>query len=286
MGKKPVLGLVGLFVGLTLSGCKDCSCGWLGGGSRKDPDPPIATAQKKPAAREASVWNQRERTLQDRTVAGKGGDPSRLKSSHEEPVTPRDLTGQVGGANEAAEMAAEEQTPPVSPGVIRTRLTEPRPPAVDTRMPDEMPAGGAEIPPAPLSMGKLPMAPKVATPVKTPTVDPTTALSEPTLPKRFDRTDRKPVTLPKTEEGMINIPAAPEMPPPVEPPATFEATPKAAPAPLNEPASEVPPPLPPPDVKSAPNGLPPAPDTVVEPPSVDAPVVVPPAPPPSLPPGM
>src|SRR5688500_3195688 len=35
MGRKPVLGLVGLCVGLALTGCKDCGCGWRRS-SRKD----------------------------------------------------------------------------------------------------------------------------------------------------------------------------------------------------------------------------------------------------------
>src|SRR5438876_426730 len=43
MGKKPVLGLVGLFVGLTLSGCKGGSNNSTTGDTRSDPAPPLTT---------------------------------------------------------------------------------------------------------------------------------------------------------------------------------------------------------------------------------------------------
>ncbi len=76
MGKKPVMGLVGLcWLGLTLSGCKnDCDCG--NGGTRK-PVHPLAS-RSTPTSDTSGVAN-RPRTVQDTTgfPAARTGDSAR-----------------------------------------------------------------------------------------------------------------------------------------------------------------------------------------------------------------
>src|SRR4051794_28727355 len=81
MGKKPVLGLAGLCVGLALSsGCKDCTGWWS---SRKETGPAQARLKRstvKDDGKEVSTW-QRPRSVSDTGVATRGGDPSRVKTT-------------------------------------------------------------------------------------------------------------------------------------------------------------------------------------------------------------
>src|SRR5437870_13298768 len=74
MGKKPVLGLVGLCVGLALSGCKNCGCGWASKNSRSDGDPPVAHVRKD------------GKTTTERSVAAKRGTPAQKKNPYDYPA--------------------------------------------------------------------------------------------------------------------------------------------------------------------------------------------------------
>lgn len=70
MGKKPLLGLAAMCLGLTLSGCKDCNCGG-GHSSRKHENVPVARQEKKadatPADAEVTDAQGRQRSAPNTT---------------------------------------------------------------------------------------------------------------------------------------------------------------------------------------------------------------------------
>src|SRR5438094_798495 len=105
MGKKPVLGLVGLCVGLALSGCKNCGCGWASKNSRSDGDPPVAHVRKD------------GKTTTERSVAAKRGTPAQKKNPYDYPA---DSYSVKPPADEAAGEEAAEHAEKTS-----TRVTQP-----------------------------------------------------------------------------------------------------------------------------------------------------------------
>jgi hypothetical protein len=87
MGKKPLLGLVGLCLGLTLTGCKDSNSGGWGWGSRKEKGPAVARVEKPSTGTPIS----RKRTVQDQTVSAPKSGAAREKSPYEYPAHSHDV---------------------------------------------------------------------------------------------------------------------------------------------------------------------------------------------------
>src|SRR4051794_22761831 len=115
MGKKPVVGLVGLcWFGLALSGCKDCDCG-------KDTRQAVRPTQRRAWDGDASSVANRPRSVQDNSasIAGRGGDPGRMVNSYDqnpkqyEVATPQD---HPPGGQEAAGMPVS-RTPMTTPAM-------------------------------------------------------------------------------------------------------------------------------------------------------------------------
>lgn len=140
MGKKPVLGLIGLaWIGLAISGCKG------GGGCNCD------SSAQKPSRRDfgGTTWGKKnnqgvakQQAPADESVAAKGTDP-RTKPAYDYPVGDRDVPPDRGAV-------AEKE-------VVERRPTEQvqNPPA---RLPDEnlMSGGGPEVTKKETSSGILP----------------------------------------------------------------------------------------------------------------------------------
>lgn len=103
MGKKPVLGLVGLCVGLALSGCKNCSC-W----SKKSADGhPVARVHKDDTRKhERQARHDEVDEVRPRSVASK--TPAPVKGDH-----PYDFGDSYNAQNrEETEPAASRVTAP------------------------------------------------------------------------------------------------------------------------------------------------------------------------------
>jgi hypothetical protein len=174
MGKKPVLGLVGLFVGLTLSGCKDCPC-W--GNKDKEAAPPTARMRKPKPDTDTQESAMREETAPpEDSIATRGANPRRMRAPYQNPDTynyapPR-------GVNEAA-----ENTPPADTGAPMMRQSVPpqekmgyreqQAPVMEHRNPATLTSeqGEAAVPPEPPALPGTEKAflPKRGVPVDSPT---------------------------------------------------------------------------------------------------------------------
>jgi len=169
MGKKPVLGLVGLCVGLALSGCKTCGCGWGTKSGRSDRDPAVTQVRK-----------DGQKATTDRTVAAKKGAPAQKKNPYDYPPDSYDV--KQPGAEEAAEHYTDEHTPPLEKPT--TRVTQPTSDPAGLKAgkgseggdefatpgPQKWPAKKNDIvevppPPPPVSKGQPPVNQGVAVPV-------------------------------------------------------------------------------------------------------------------------
>jgi hypothetical protein len=277
MGKKPVLGLVGLFVGLTLSGCKDCGCGWWN--KDKEPTPPTARMRKpKPDAQvEEATWRE-DTTPPEESIATRGGDPRRMKNQFQNPDTYNFVPQR--GMNEESESTAPADTgAPMTktsvPAQERMSYREQPGPVIEKRNPAALTSEQSEVvpPPPPMTMG----------PQRAEAVDPAT-IGAPPAPREMappSMMGGREMAAPKTiggqmlpakkNDGTIDISAPPE-------PRVYDLTGKGAPA--VKPDAFTPPSFPPqviPTTKTAPNPVP------VEKPATGPEIISgpPPVPPPS-----
>ncbi len=289
MGKKPVLGLIGLCVGLTLSGCKDCGCGWW---SHKDAAPPVVNRVSKPSTEVRTVTQDgRVRTIPDRSTTVMGEGAGRMKSPYDHPANeysapapvagnPVDPTRTVG----APAPKFEEGIPTDAAGVPISADTGTPIPVVKEKI--QMPP-----PPPPMSYGALPTNSFSAMPVEAQKVDPIAPVKE-VAPMRTPATmERSAIEVaPAFKETQMSAPSMPMMGgKSIEPAAILVAPPAAlpTPAPLPPPLPVMEAPAPKPAVNPIPSPIPELSGAPMPPPApvVTAPLVAPGSPPPMVPPG-
>jgi len=238
MGKKPLVGLVGLcWFGLALSGCKsdksDCDCG-------KDTRA-VRTTPRQGWNHDASSVVNRPRSVPDNSpIAGRGGDPSQMAHPYgnidptQYDVTPRDMP--LGGQEPAGVPVGQPaMTQPAMRGVdMPTTMRTSQPPAempMDVG-PARQPAGAA---PSPVHEVPAPdMKPEMTPPVSggAPAVQPAPGSPMSGAPTSAEPTkgSMPPVAIPVPPPGA----AATPVPPPVETPSLpVTSGPISAPPPLS-----------------------------------------------------
>jgi hypothetical protein len=262
MGKKPVLGLVGLCLGLTLTGCKDCNCG---GTSRKEVETPVARVKRTTSPTTAQADGRRlPAGTETNSVWNKGG-ASAMKPAHDyDPNQYSPPTKRTGMSEQADTMAG---TPVSTPdhGVLREPAEGSEPthtfpkeavgghPAKDAAI--EGSGQPTVIPPQPpMTSGKIRTTDGLATETKLPALPET-----PAMPPM----NRKPDL--GTPPAVIDHGSGPA-PVLVTPPSNVEEVPV--------PGS---PPVPTPEVPTPARGVPSAPG--IKPDLAPAPTLDPPAPP-------
>jgi hypothetical protein len=248
MGKKPVLGLVGLCVGLTLSGCKDCGWpGWWGSDStRKDNSQSAVRSDKQSTGgTQVSTYNGRQPLPADGSVAARGGDPSRLQRPFEQNPSSYAPQAPPGTATESAEKvsASIPDTVPTrqQPVAPQTEVTEQVMPASRT-VPDRQPAEQPEIippPPPPVTSTSTEgaMGATVATPVESRKTDLGVGVKEAAPPVVAPNlsTEAKPIVVPKKEEQIYSNESALSVPAPSGPAPSIPAPMPTGPAGKTEP---------------------------------------------------
>jgi hypothetical protein len=282
MGKKPVIGLVGLCVGLALSGCKDCNCDQKS--SRKGSYP---TAYHRQGSFGSPVASDRQRTTPS-TIAGKGVTPAQTNQNAQIPSTPGQAPVSQVSAEEIVAPPPQQQIPALPPRMSRVEESRvPLTPGTGAIAPAESMHDGAspathisvptqpqpgagvtfELPAQPVAR-EVPSVPRqTETPAatETPTLPPPpSSLKAPVAPPPAEVPGAAPVPL--TGPGSIP-PAPPELPAASSPPAS------TGPAPVVEtgshPVSLTPPPAPPgpdaPPPPPAPGAVPPPADLSLPP---------------------
>jgi predicted nucleic acid-binding Zn-ribbon protein len=303
MGKKPVLGLVGLCVSLVLSGCKDCGCGgWLF--SRKEPAQPVARV-RRPATDDQTA---RVRSVPDRSTTVMSDGDTRMKKIYDydpkEHSAPASTTDLVETPHKVTSpLAREKPSTAVSADPTLAEIESVIKPASEKQT--ITPAAPAmDIPAAPMSQGEMPMssstAPVDATRIdppsfkgsvpaklpdsEAPTLDTKPAIKEPkasevpSLPPGLKTVEpaAMPALAPAPTPAPIAIPTPPAMGIDVPPPASMGKQPTALPSEV--PSSPLPATLP--DLK----GPPPVPAAPPAGPDLGTVPVMPPPPPPPAPP--
>ena len=155
MGKKPVLGLVGLcWLGLTVSGCKDCGCGNKSAQKSRDTYP-VARRQAPQGSETTTAATERPRSVEEASVATKTVAP-RATNPYDLPPDQYDPPG-------AGEVAAAK--PAVAEKAV-TQVAKPIPQpasfpiAADTAAGPKMDATDSVVPP-----GKTGVVPVGASPI-------------------------------------------------------------------------------------------------------------------------
>lgn len=278
MGKKPVVGLVGLcWFGLALSGCKDCDCG-------KDTRQAVRPTPRRAGDDGASSIANRPRSVPDNSpsIAGRGGDPGRSVNPYAFDASRYDVTTPEtppAGWQEPAGMPVN-RSPMTSPAV---RGGEDMPAMRTSQPPPDMPA---DVPPArqtsvPASMGPVHEVTGAPTQPETPVsggppamqlapASPMSSVPTPAAPKGPVPPDAIPVSTPGA--------AAPALPPPVEtqalPAPSGPITPPAAPT-VGPTVVPPPPPSSSPTVESAPKVVESSSPPLSPPPAVPPPPPIP-----------
>src|SRR5262245_58183269 len=116
MGKKPVLGLLGLaWVGLALSGCKDCCCG--NSGWKKDSQP---TARRTTPPTDAMAQS-RPRSVEQAPIAAKGAGTPQLQHPYNFPTASPDVPAPPSSRTSPpveTVSVPSRQTPPTTEGPV------------------------------------------------------------------------------------------------------------------------------------------------------------------------
>ncbi len=169
MNRKSVLGLIGLCVGLSLSGCQNDGSGWGSKHSRPDNGPPVARVRKED--RDKALADARKRGQTDRTVAAKNGKQTPTKNPYEFGDSYNVKDPNTEGTNEEAESYHKTTTRVTQPdtdpaGKAGDEYEEPSLPPTkkrSTRRDDPMPIPPPQPPPM---EGRLPLMNQVAQPVQ------------------------------------------------------------------------------------------------------------------------
>jgi hypothetical protein len=203
-----MLGLVGLCVGLTLSGCgRDCG-GWGLWPSRKEVDPPQARMRKVPSGQtESDVSTFKPRTDPTNAVANKGMNAPEVRPAHDYAA---DRYDPPAGANENAEPAVHAGRKGVEPSDTQKILTEP----------DAIPSMTGQ-PPATGAVEKQPAAAAPGTDTAIPPEPPRQHGPMSSMSKREPMTEtvKEPVARPAKEAAPAEAIPTTATPPSVEPPS-------------------------------------------------------------------
>jgi hypothetical protein len=277
MGKKPVLGLVGLaWLGLTVGGCKHCDCDKTAQDRQQRRDNGYAKAWRQPKPQDATA-QQTQVQAQEGAVASKGTDP-RLRPAYDLDDTKYEPTAKGSVARQIQEV----------PQQLPEKLT------AESAAVMKKPAGNPEL----VQTGRATETPGAPELPRSDVVEHKSAITEGTVPAHAapgpDLGEVRPPAPAQVGETPVGGPGNISAPPtvekvggsvPVPPPPPAGAAPGMAPEPIRELAPAAPLPAPSQPLSAAPAAPPAEASKVVDPasgatpPAPASPVVEVPPPP-------